>query len=376
MLIAPPASGKSLAIKAGQNVVEHVEGLINQAPTSMTRASFVEYLGTEKCTVDPTKNYGPINAPVEAKKYQACTVLSEEFAGFIGHYDPHFAISLCNCLDAANILEEHRTGLANPRVVNRPIVSIAGAIQPSVFNELFPNEAWKQGLCTRLSFYYTTAQQEDSMRLFVYDEDEEDFTETERTLARELEHKKFLWGRIRMAESALKFYDEWINEIKPQTDPTHVLLADFNARRTYKLIQDACLMAISKAKFAYEVTREDFEEALAWQLESERSLAHMLDVASTSEDSQLLQEIVDFVLKRFHKADKTPISHGVLLQFVGNKVKDIYRADNYINHLVDAGCIQKLTEIKKGKHTIALKTPVYKPDPNFDGNYGLIRKRR
>jgi hypothetical protein len=144
LLVGPPASGKTNAIRPIRSFWSKVQGL-NIAPDNVTKAALIDSLSKALRTV--------INGSTNAYTFSSLVVPCSEFGVFFTHHDLEFLSVLNHIFDAPDYYREERrtSGVVE---VNKPYLVILAGTQPEFLNSFLPDEAWGMGFTSRLIMIY------------------------------------------------------------------------------------------------------------------------------------------------------------------------------------------------------------------------------
>jgi len=328
-MVGGPGTGKSKAISPINSLLFSLveEKTIHLGSTNMTKASMLDQLNRA--------SRGGTVAGFD-DDYKHLNILSSELGTLTDAYSPALLSTLSTLYDNDPTFVEEKRSIKkddSPHI-RYPMISLITGTQPRYMTEHIPMTAWEQGFATRLWIEYIDRGISRSTSLFAtVPEDKKLSLE----LIREFERLATLSGTIEFSKESRRFLDHFYLVEDRQTAPTHSLLEGFNERRALKLQKYAVLLALClRSELQVEVT--DLEQTLAWMLDAEARLVHMLEAIGTSADSEVIRAIYEFVRRRF-ETDGLGVTHAQLKVFVNNR-GDINKTPKYIHELKDMHAIR------------------------------------
>lgn len=282
LLVGLPGTGKSVAIRAVQEIArEHFEDE-HVAPDSLTSrrlthimsfdhdpAAKVDHRRGEKEKTSP-KTFTVPRHELQSK----LVVFSSEFSSFLKEYDQDMMKVLSDLWDAPAEYR-HETQHFGSDVIYNAYLTILGGVQPWWFGKL-PATAFEQGFATRLLIVHSSEEIEP-----VFFSDVDTAVNASRLVLIEsrLEQIQALDGKFEWMPAARTRFLRWVREKENQ--PTHAMLAGYNRRRHEQLIRLAMISAAS-ATAALVVRLEDVERAIVWLREAESTMPGALEGAGAS----------------------------------------------------------------------------------------------
>jgi hypothetical protein len=270
LLVGPPTSGKTNAIRPIRDLWSRIQGL-NLSPDNVTKAALIDSLSRSLRTI--------INGTT-AQVFCSMVVPCSEFGVFFTHHDLEFLSVLNHIYDTpASYIEERRT--SGKVEVNKPHLVVLAGTQPDFLNSFLPDEAWGMGFTSRLVMVY--AGSAPAADLFSY------ATIQSSTLLTRLAEIFTYKGEFAWQKQAIDEINAWNRSNCPPT-PTHTRLLHYNGRRALHTIK---LSMISSASRSPEmiVELEDFERAKDWLLSAEENMPDIFRAMGQRSDMQILTDL-------------------------------------------------------------------------------------
>lgn len=308
LLVGPPASGKTLAIRPIRDFWSRVTDL-HLSPDNVTKASLVDVLARSLRTI--------INGNSLAYSFSALSVAASEFGVFISKHDLEFLSALNNIFDSPPLYKEERrsTGVIE---INKPHLVLLAGTQPDMLNSLLPEEAWGMGFTSRLIMIYSGKSE--IKDLF------SPITIDATLLQRGLNAIFSLKGEFSWSKNAVDEINAW-NRAECPPAPTHSKLYHYKGRRALHTVKLAMISAASRhfsqARRELCVTVDDFERARDWLLEAEKTMPDIFRAMGAKSDAQIIADL-HFHLYRIYSSvaldQRKPIPAQVIYDFLHSRV--------------------------------------------------------
>jgi hypothetical protein len=303
LLVGPPASGKTNAIRPIRDLWTKVNGL-NISPDNVTKAALIDSLSRSVRTV--------INGAASAHIFCSMVVPCSELGIFISHHDLEFLSVLTHIYDnPSDYIEERRS--VGKIEINKPHLVVLAGTQPDFMNSLLPEEAWGQGFTSRLIMVYAGAAP--PIDLFSFSTVKS--TTLVEGLRKIFEYKgEFVWSR-----NAIDEINAWNKHNCPPT-PTHNKLLNYNGRRAVHTIKLAMISCASRGADLH-VTVEDFERAKDWLLAVEVTMPDIFRAMGQKSDLQIIADMHFFLYRKWSSVavdKRRPLLEKDLYEFLHSRV--------------------------------------------------------
>lgn len=271
LLVGPPASGKTNAIRPIRELWARMDGL-SLAPDNVNRASLIDAL--TKCfrTV--------VNGTTAAYSFSAMAVPCSEFGVFFTHHDIAFLSILNHIFDAPPSYREDRI-VSGVREVNKPYLVVLAGTQPDFLNSFLPEEAWGMGFMSRLIMIY--ADKAPPTDIFGT------IAQSSTTMIPELGKIFDLKGEFTWTMNAVNEINAW-NRLGCPPVPEHNKLSHYCGRRGLYVAKLSMISAVSRSA-GLTVTAEDVERAKSWLLEAEGPMPDIFRAMGAKSDSQVIKDM-------------------------------------------------------------------------------------
>lgn len=301
--VGPPGAGKTLAMAAGREMLEEVEG-IHIAPTSVTKASLIDAMeGAKRTIIRPQDNPSTIS-------YNSLIVTSDELGVFLPAYENDFMNVLTNIYDCRIYSETRRTKNVSIKI-DHPQLSLAAATTPSYLNALLPEGAWDQGFLSRTLLIYSGA--EDPGDLFKENNGNEGLY---KDLVYDLKSIGKFYGKFEWEPAAAEAMTAW-HKARGEPVPDHPKLQHYNTRRTAHLLK-LCMVASISSSSSGVITVENFVEALDWLVVAETAMPDIFKSMRSGGDGRVMEEAWHFVYQIYIKTKKA-VSEQRLMRFISER---------------------------------------------------------
>lgn len=303
VLVGPPASGKTNAIKPIRELWARTVGL-NLAPDNVTKAALIDALARALRTI--------INGSTDAYIFSALAVPCPEFGVFFTHHDLEFLSVLNHIYDApSSYREERRT--AGIIEVNKPYLTILAGTQPDFLNSFLPDEAWGMGFTSRLLMIYANGAP--AADLF------STITVQSSTLLGQLTNIFQIKGEFTWAKNAIDEINAWNRHGCPPA-PTHNKLLHYNGRRALHTIKLAMISSASRSS-DMRVTIDDFERARDWLLQAETTMPDIFRAMGQRSDNQVISDMHFYLYRKWSSValeGRKPLVTADIYQFLESRV--------------------------------------------------------
>lgn len=314
LLVGPPASGKTNAIRPIRDLWSKIPGL-NLSPDNVTKAALIDALSRSLRTV--------INGSDSAYIFNSMVVPCSELGIFINQHDLSFLSVLTHIYDAPENYVEERRSIGKIEVTRPHLVLLAGT-QPDFLNSVMPEEAWGQGFTSRLVMVYANAAP--VVNLFASATIQSSALADH--LTRIFDYKgEFIWSK-----QAIDEINAW-NQAGCPPAPTHPKLLNYNGRRPFHIIKLAMISAAAHSGDMH-VRVNDFERARDWLLQAETTMPDVFRAMGQKSDAQV---IADLHFHLYRKWASVALDKRVPL-----KDKDIY---DFLHSRIPSTSIAKIIEV-------------------------------
>lgn len=324
LLVAPPAVGKTEAIRRAQQLWLSVNGL-HVAPNSVTRASLLDVLDAAQ-----TKTVLPNN---DFQIFNALNVAASEFGVLVPAHDTEFLNTLNDIYDNPDVFREQRRHRQNKELaIQYPMLNIVAGTQPGYLATMLPEEAWSMGFTSRLVMIYSATQVK--LQLFTSNKPSEALL---KNLTHDLTTITKLWGPVGWHADAAKAMVAWYEAGLPPA-PTHSRLQHYNGRRLMFAFKLCAISSVSRGN-DLTITPDDFQRATGWMLEAEELMPDIFRDMAGKSDKQVMDDLHDY-LWRMYARDENPIHESRVYHFLSSKVPS-----EKISRIIDlcerTGCVRR-----------------------------------
>ncbi len=327
ILVGPPASGKTNAIKPIRDLWSRIKGL-NLAPDNVTKAALIDSLSRALRTI--------ITSTSTALTFSAMAVPCSEFGIFFTHHDLEFLSVLNHIYDnPPSYKEERRT--AGIIEINKPYLVILAGTQPDFLSTFLPEEAWGMGFTSRLIMIY--ADKAPPSDLFSRRE-----VKASALAARLLEVFEYK-GEFQWTKNAVDEINAWNTAGCPPA-PTHSKLFHYNGRRAVHVIKLAMISAVSRCTGELIVTVDDFERAKDWLLDAEKTMPDIFRAMGLKSDAQLIADLHYHLYRKYSSVamdKRRPLPTSEIYEFLHTRVPS-----DKIARLIDVA--EKTGYIRRGTY--------------------------
>lgn len=297
ILAGAPAAGKGVSLGESRRLLGAMSGVgeIYLGPDNPTPASMMDEIA---------KAEKPAPMGMGVMSYSPITILSREFASMISKYDKDYAANLADLYDNPLTFSAPRRS-SKSLVLQAPTINIIAAATPDTLMDTIPEQAWGQGLTSRIIFVYGLAPNyyRDPFRKRM-DTDFADLQKLLRAYYNEI-HGEFIWE-----VDAQDLHRYWINEGGQKPKPDYGRLANYVGRRAEHLQKLAMVSAVS-AGHGCCVTLKDYTRAQEWLFAAEKVMPDMFRAMSAKSDSQIITDMHHWMYTTWGNMKQDEKSKGV-----------------------------------------------------------------
>lgn len=305
LLVAPPGVGKTDAMRNTRAFWEELPAL-KLASHSVSRASLADELkGAERRILNPTL----ANPLTIFNSLQTC---AEEFGTFLTAYETEFMSTLNHLWDCIKYTETKRS-MKEPINLPNPQLNLLAGTTPAWIGGTLPETAWAEGFSSRLLMVYSgdrikidpfaVVETDDALRAVLVDE---------------LQSIHELQGQMEFEENFIELYRNWYMADCPPK-PTHPRLEHYIPRRHIHFLKLCMVMSASRSNDLVLRTA-DFQSAQDLFLEAESTMPEVFKALRAGSDSNILDEVFNFVWTTYSKEGNKPLSEHRIIQFIQQRV--------------------------------------------------------
>ncbi len=255
ILIGPPGSMKSTAMRIGQKMLMTLPGF-NYSVDSISREKLIDDIKAS------SKN-----------GQSALTVYCSEFSSFFSTSGPEMAVFLTDIYESPDVWV-HRTKTQQISQVNNACLNLMACTQPETMAKSLPLHSVGMGLTSRIPFIFADTPRERDWR---GNKDQEQIDMRDHLL-NDLKVISTLAGEMNFAPDADKAYNEWYKPFQqnlPSATNDERLRPYFSRKHTH--LMKVCMVLSAMRRDTLVMTMEDLTDAhsLLDEIESRMSLAFL-----------------------------------------------------------------------------------------------------
>ncbi len=317
LLVGPPGVGKSMAINEVHDLWAAV-GDFNVAPTSLTKAAFIDQLCSQQKLIE---------LKGKTALYNSILIPAPEFGTLVTAHDTVFLNTLNDIYDC-RLLYEERTRSGGLIHIERPHICILSGTQPKYLGDLLPESAYGQGFTSRIIMVY----EGDRVTVPLFGET----TKSEAVkaiLVKELKEIAGMVGEFKWTKKAKEDVEQW-NLDSNKDEPRHPRLAHYCTRRVIHTIKMAMSVSAARSR-TLEVTADDLENAKQILLAAEDMMPEVFKEMSASSDMNEINEAFEYIWTHCIKNEAESIPEHELVHFLAKRVP-VHRIGFFIEAMVTA----------------------------------------
>ena len=275
-LVGLPGVGKTRTIQKGAKFISELQEL-HVAPTSVTMASLVDCMMESKRIV-PNLPDGPL-------EYNSIYCMPDELGAFMSKYDEDLIGGLTTFWDCVPYSQARR-GRDIKIKIKAPQLNLILGCTPSNLLKVVPEFAWDQGFMSRVVMVYS----HDKPLIDIFNNPT---VAIPKEMLRDIKSISALIGGFGWDEDFSRAVNNWRQLGKPPV-PQHPKLVHYNVRRETNLLKLAMVANVDRGD-SMLLTAQDFNIAMGWLLEVEKSMPDIFRAAGGVGDSKAMDEIYYFV---------------------------------------------------------------------------------
>lgn len=226
-----------------------------------------------------------VRLPDGPLEYNSMVIAADELGTFIHKYDKEMVDGLSAFYDP-DPYGQNRRGRDIKIKIKSPQLNILCGSTPSNLMELMPEGAWGQGFTSRIIMVFSDERSVG-----------DDFAAVTRDLSPELIHDlgiiNGLHGEFKVTEDYRNLVNLW-RQSGELPAPAHPKLIHYNTRRRVHLYKLSMVAAIDRSNTLL-LTREDFNRAMNWLVNTERFMPDIFRAGAKGGDAAAMDEIAHFV---------------------------------------------------------------------------------
>lgn len=291
MLVGPPASGKTRAIRAAQQMVEHSKSKL--FPQQRSREKVIEKLCGSLSTFEH-----------EGLRTQcALSGFFDEIVNFIGRRDYDFLATLTDWYDCPRKWT-YSTRQHGDEQAENIYVNFIGGITSRTISDALGNSAFGMGFTSRLNLIFS----EDYV-------ESDPFTVSEipdmSDLEKQILDMQSMTGQFSVPEPSKALIRAWIAEgMKPL--PMDSRFAEYNPRRWLHWLKLSMIFALSMGRLT--VTTSDLELGRHFLLEAEEVMPLALEFMGSNPMAEAVQQLHRWAMIEWLTGGRKPIHESRILR--------------------------------------------------------------
>lgn len=305
LLVAPPAVGKSQAIKQATQFWYEAPSL-HVAPDNVTGASLVDALAEAD---------RKIITPDSMMDFHHLLVSSGEFGVLVNSYDLGFISILNHLYDNPADYRESRRTLHKKLEITSPGMTILAGTQPGYLASLLPEEAWSMGFTSRLTMIYSATPVR--VPIFAPQGRSPFRRQKENPLQPRFNEIVALKGAFDWTPEAMRRMEAWSEQGCPPI-PEHSKLQHYTGRRMLTALK-LCMVSSASRTGGMVVEKVDFERAQDWLLEAEQTMPDIFRDMVHRSDNDVIQELHIYAWKEY-APNSAPVHESRLISFLQTRV--------------------------------------------------------
>lgn len=307
-LVGPPGVGKTRPLNMANEVWREMAGTESTthhlARVSLTKAALMDQLASATRVIGAHESFNALMIP------------SMELGALIPNYDPDFLNALTYLYDGIKY-DEQRRGKPDALIIERPVVNLIGCTTPSFLNNTMPIGAWDQGFLSRVIIVYSS--ETEVQRLHLNEESPGETGDLRQSLTHDIKEIGSRYGKIMFSREAAEAVEEWNDNDRLKTAPTHPRLQHYNTRRPIHLLK-LCMIAAADAGHE-SITLEDVYSAAGWIASVEANMGDVFVAMNTGGDAAVMNECWHWSLSKYIRdAAREPLPYSIFHHFLSTKV--------------------------------------------------------
>lgn len=276
-IVGDAGLGKTRPIMAAKGLIEEIPEHIKFAPTSVTMASLTDAM------VEASRKI--VRLPHGMLEYNSVYIMADELSAFMHEYAGDLVAGLTTFFDCVPYSQSRRVGKINIQI-KAPQLSILSGSTPSNLIKFVPENAWEQGLMSRVILIYS----EERPIIDVFNTPKK---EKPADLIHDLKIINSLEGEFGWDKEYAEYMHKW-KKMGLEPKPTHPKLTHYGSRRFAHAIKLAMISNVDRGG-DLQLTKQDFNKSMEWLLEAENMMPMIFKSGPGGADSRAIEEILFFV---------------------------------------------------------------------------------
>lgn len=329
LFVAPPGVGKDQAMNPMRDFWASTSKL-NISPASMTHKGMIDMLAME----DARQRF-QIPGTEKFVSFQRLLIAAPELGVLLPSNDPGMISALCTLYDCGNLYEERTRGGGEVLRIEKPYIHLIAGSQPKFLSNLLPDDAFQQGITSRMIMVYAGAAVKRSIFAKISGRNED----TKAAMLSDLKQVCALAGPFVLEEDAITAIEDWHMTISDEDRPNHSKLQHYCSRRIMHVLKLTMVYCASRTNNMV-ISKADFDAALETLREAEGLMPEIFKEMSSGSQASILEEAFNFIMRTSSGGTKSVDEHR-LRNFLAGRIP-LYQIDYTIDAMVN-GQIVKIT---------------------------------
>lgn len=306
-IVGDAGLGKTRPIMAAKSLIEEIPEHVKFAPTSVTMASLTDAM------VEANRKI--VRLPHGMLEYNSVYIMADELSAFMHEYAGDLVAGLTTFFDCVPYSQSRRVGKINIQI-RAPQLGILSGTTPSNLIKFVPENAWEQGLMSRVILIFS----EDRPIIDVFNTPKK---EKPANLIHDLKIINALEGEFGWTKEYAEYMHKW-KTVNLEPKPNHPKLTHYSSRRFAHSIKLAMISNVDRDG-GMELTKQDFNKAMEWLLEAENLMPMIFKSGPGGADSRAIDEILFFVKQHPNGVEEHKIVNYARqhLEYATNVVKTL-----------------------------------------------------
>lgn len=336
LLVGPPATGKSTALKIARDHFLAEIKTIHLTPSDITKAAFYEYLESAA---------QPFRIGEETETHSSVTGFLDEWSTFVEERDRDFMGWLADIYDNPTKRDKH-TKTAGKNFIERPCFTMAGGVTLKQLRERFTDQALEGGFPSRVLLIYSDEYVKVKTGLKRKGRGKEERTDRRKTrnslwraLLHDLEMIATMVGEYQWTDEAADAFESWVDGgLKPVPGDPKLF---FYTHRRLAHATKLCIIFAAARSSSLEITLEDFEEARKTLIEAETQMPRAVAQLGASDQIEVAKLAVKVVEAYWKEHNKACPEH-VVRNEIASEVKELYMVQHVLQAIEQMRWVEKV----------------------------------
>ncbi len=291
VLVGPSATGKSIAMSAGLEIITELPSIRLSAQATSLQALIHHLKEINLTDIDMQTGLQAFHSSM--------SIFSKEFTVFLGYNNRELISALCDWYDCDNKWSYETISRKKEEIIG-VWVNLLGGTTPDLIQSSLPIESIGGGLTSRIIFIY----EEKKGKLVTIPIQTNKEKELFQLLLYDLEKISMVSGRFSYTKEFIELWTEWCTHAEANPPFYDSKFDGYNGRRRTHLMKLSMVMSAAHGKHDLVLNRDDLEEAIKNLIEAEVKMELTFRGVGKSDIAGVMNKVTSYLVNS--RSDEIP----------------------------------------------------------------------